>query len=164
MGGGAAGKDHGRAGRCRARRHRARPEAAPRRHARPQTTEGKDARRIAHNPATTERPRRGRTRSRRRGDRGKNREQDQRLTATVTATAAATGYQQRPATAHNTRTIRVNWGYVRPEKRKVHSDRTSRPGHRPLGATLGATGANDLSEFRTAMNNGQGRGRGHELI
>jgi hypothetical protein len=25
------------------------------------------------------------------------------------------------------------------------------------GATLGATGANDLPEFRTGMNNGQGR-------
>jgi hypothetical protein len=41
------------------------------------------------------------------------------LTATVTATAAANGYQQRPVTAHNARTIRANWGYVRPEKRKV---------------------------------------------
>ena len=41
------------------------------------------------------------------------------LTATVTATAAATGYQQQPATAHNARTIRASWGYVRPEKRKV---------------------------------------------
>jgi hypothetical protein len=29
---------------------------------------------------------------------------------------------------------------------------------------LGATGANDQLGFRTAMNNGQGRGRGHELI
>ena len=37
----------------------------------------------------------------------------------MTATAAATGYHQRPATAHNTCTIRANWGYVRPEKRKV---------------------------------------------
>ncbi len=42
-------------------------------------------------------------------------EQDQRLTAT----AAATGQQQRPATAHNARTIRANSGYVRPEKRTV---------------------------------------------
>jgi hypothetical protein len=25
----------------------------------------------------------------------------------------------RPATAHNARTIRANWGYVRPEKRKI---------------------------------------------
>jgi hypothetical protein len=32
------------------------------------------------------------------------------LTATVTATAAATGLQQRPATARNTRTIRANLG------------------------------------------------------
>ena len=61
-----------------------------------------------------------RVRSRRREDLGDG-EQDQRLTATVTATAAATGYQQRPATAHNTRTICANWGYVRPEKRKVGS-------------------------------------------
>ena len=42
-----------------------------------------------------------------------------RLTATVTATAAANGKRQRPATAHNSRTIRANCGYVRPEKRKV---------------------------------------------
>ena len=41
------------------------------------------------------------------------------LTATVTATAATNGEQQRPATAHNARTIYANWGYVRPEKRKV---------------------------------------------
>jgi hypothetical protein len=41
------------------------------------------------------------------------------LTATVTATAAANGKQRRPATANNTRTIRPNWGFVRPEKRKV---------------------------------------------
>jgi hypothetical protein len=33
-----------------------------------------------------------------------------------------------------------------------------------LGATLGATGANDFPVIRTAMNNGQGRSRGHELI
>jgi hypothetical protein len=46
-------------------------------------------------------------------------DQDQRLTATVTATAAANRCQQRPATAHNTRTIHANWGYVRPEKRTV---------------------------------------------
>ena len=46
-------------------------------------------------------------------------EQDQRLTATVTATGAATGYHQRPAAAHNARTIRANLGYVRPEKRTV---------------------------------------------
>ncbi len=41
------------------------------------------------------------------------------MTATATATAAANGYQQRPATAHNTRMIRANLGYARPEKRKV---------------------------------------------
>lgn len=37
------------------------------------------------------------------------------MTATVTATAAANGYQQRPATAHNARTIRTNLAYARPE-------------------------------------------------
>jgi hypothetical protein len=37
----------------------------------------------------------------------------------VTATAAANGRQQRPAATHNTRTIRANSGYARPEKRKV---------------------------------------------
>ncbi len=41
------------------------------------------------------------------------------MTATMTATAAASGYQQRPAAAQNTRTIRANSGYVRPEKRTV---------------------------------------------
>ena len=55
-----------------------------------------------------------------RGDLGGG-DQGQRLTATVTATAAANRCQQRPATAHNTRTICANWGYVRPEKRKVGS-------------------------------------------
>ena len=42
-----------------------------------------------------------------------------RMTATVTATAAANHDQQRPATAHNTRTISANWGYARPEKQTV---------------------------------------------
>jgi hypothetical protein len=41
------------------------------------------------------------------------------MTATVTATAAANRYQQRPATTHNTRTIRANLEYARPEKGKV---------------------------------------------
>src|SRR5689334_18228653 len=41
------------------------------------------------------------------------------LTATVTATAAANGKQRRSLTALPTCTIRRNWGYVRPEKRKV---------------------------------------------
>src|SRR5215469_12573320 len=50
-----------------------------------------------------------------------------RLTATVTATAAATGYQRRPATAHNARTMRTNWEYARPEKRTVE-DQTAMPG------------------------------------
>jgi hypothetical protein len=45
------------------------------------------------------------------------------LTATMTATAAATGHQQRPATAHNARTMRTNWDYVRPEKRKLSTPR-----------------------------------------
>jgi len=42
-----------------------------------------------------------------------------RLTATVTATAATNGRQERPATAHQAREIRVSWGHVRPEKRTV---------------------------------------------
>ena len=44
------------------------------------------------------------------GDRG-NGEQDQPLTATVTATAANRCHQ-RPATAHNSCTIRANGGYA----------------------------------------------------
>ncbi len=39
----------------------------------------------------------------------------------MTATTATNGYRQRPATAHNARTIRANFGYVQPEKRKVGS-------------------------------------------
>jgi hypothetical protein len=39
----------------------------------------------------------------------------------MTATAATNG--KRPATAHNTRTIRGNWGYVRPEKQTVEDQR-----------------------------------------
>ena len=50
---------------------------------------------------------------------GQDTPRSRRLTATVTATAATNGHQQRPATAHNARTIRANLGYVRPEKRKV---------------------------------------------
>ncbi len=42
-----------------------------------------------------------------------------RPTATVTATAATNGKQRQSATAQHSRTIRANWGYVRPEKRKV---------------------------------------------
>jgi len=45
------------------------------------------------------------------------------MTATVTATAAANGEQQRSATAQHTRTIRGNWGYVRPEKQTVEDQR-----------------------------------------
>jgi Transposase IS116/IS110/IS902 family len=47
----------------------------------------------------------------------------------LTATAAATGYQQQPATAHNARTMRASWGYVRPEKQTVE-------GHRGFAATV----------------------------
>jgi hypothetical protein len=61
-------------------------------------------------------------------------EQDQRLTAAVTATAAANGYQQRPATAPHGRTIRVNFGYVRPE-RKVGP---RAPRQAPMPPTAGA--------------------------
>ena len=43
------------------------------------------------------------------------RQQQAELTATVTATAAASGKQRRLATAHNTRTIRRNLRYIRPE-------------------------------------------------
>jgi hypothetical protein len=55
------------------------------------------------------------------------------LTATVTATAATNGRRQRPATAHNARTIRANWGYVRPEKRKVDSSILSLTTNRTSG-------------------------------
>jgi len=58
------------------------------------------------------------------------------MTATVTATAAANGYQQRPATAHNARTIRANLEYVRPEKQTVE-------GH--ADAAAGAAMGRDLS-------------------
>jgi hypothetical protein len=51
------------------------------------------------------------------------RKQDQPLTATVTT--AANRCHQRPATAHNSRTIRANWGYVRPEKQTVEDQRRS---------------------------------------
>ena len=65
----------------------------------------------------------------------------------VTATAAANGYQQQPATTHNARTIRANLAYARP----LISGR-SRINQR-LGATLGATGMNNLRIFRTRMDN-----------
>jgi hypothetical protein len=42
-----------------------------------------------------------------------------RLTATVTATAATNGYQQRSATAHNTRKISNTLTYAMPGKRTV---------------------------------------------
>jgi hypothetical protein len=38
-------------------------------------------------------------------------------------TAAANRCHQRPLTAHNTRAIHANWGYVRPEKRAVEDRR-----------------------------------------
>jgi hypothetical protein len=44
-----------------------------------------------------------------------NRHSPPRLTAMVTATAATSGQQRRSAAAQNTRTIRRNLGYVRPE-------------------------------------------------
>jgi hypothetical protein len=47
------------------------------------------------------------------------------LTATVTETAATSGKHQRPATAHNSRTICANWGYARPEKHTVGDQRRS---------------------------------------
>jgi len=67
-------------------------------------------------------------------------DQDQPLTATVTATAAANRCQQRPATAHNTRTICATWGYVRPEKRTVAQRRTGMNPQRPchIRATHGS--------------------------
>ena len=37
----------------------------------------------------------------------------------MTATAATNSKQRQSATAQHSRTIRANWGYVRPEKRKV---------------------------------------------
>ena len=37
------------------------------------------------------------------------------MTATVVATAMTNRKQQRPATAHDARTIRGTWGYVRPD-------------------------------------------------
>lgn len=39
----------------------------------------------------------------------------------LTATTATNGHSQRSATAQNMRTIRANWGYARPAKRKVGS-------------------------------------------
>jgi hypothetical protein len=49
------------------------------------------------------------------------------------------------------------------EKRTVGAGRTGRPDRR-LGATLGATGANDLLRFRTDMNSRQECARGRGLI
>jgi hypothetical protein len=45
------------------------------------------------------------------------------LTATETATAAANRCHRRLAAAHNSRTIRADWGYVRPEKQTVGDQR-----------------------------------------
>jgi hypothetical protein len=42
------------------------------------------------------------------------------------------GYHQRPATAHNARTIRANWGYVRPEKRTVQAEEIEQLARRPV--------------------------------
>jgi hypothetical protein len=41
------------------------------------------------------------------------------ITRQAALTAAANGKRQRPATAHNTRTILRNLGYARPEKQTV---------------------------------------------
>ena len=59
----------------------------------------------------------------------------------LTATATATGYQQRPATAHNSGTIRANSGYVRPEKQTVEDQRRS-------AATVANTVAKPLNNTR----------------
>jgi hypothetical protein len=53
------------------------------------------------------------------------------MTATMTATAAANGYQQRPTTTHNARTIRTNSAHARPEKQTV-GDRAPRCAHEPM--------------------------------
>jgi hypothetical protein len=59
----------------------------------------------------------------------------------MTATAAANGYQQRPATAHNSRTIRANLAYARPEKQTVEDQRRS-------AATVAKTVAKPLNNTR----------------
>src|SRR5204862_7970258 len=46
---------------------------------------------------------------------------DHAMTATVTATAATNGKPRRSATAQHTHTIRGNWEYARPEKRKIYN-------------------------------------------
>jgi hypothetical protein len=51
------------------------------------------------------------------------------MSTTVTATAATTGTQRQPATAQYSRTIRANWRYVRPEKRKLNLYGASPPRH-----------------------------------
>ncbi len=57
------------------------------------------------------------------------------LTATVTATAATNDKQRRPATTNNTRMIRPNLGYVRPENGRSFDGSTQRePGLRTSGA------------------------------
>jgi hypothetical protein len=62
----------------------------------------------------------------------------------VTATAATNGKRQRPATAHNTHTIRGNLGYVRPEKRTVQDQRRS-------AATAANTAAKPLDNARAGL-------------
>ena len=64
-------------------------------------------------------------------------DQGQRLTAT----AAANRCHQRPPTAHNSRTIRANWGYVRPEKQTVGDQRRG-------AATVAKTVAKPLNSTR----------------
>src|ERR1700760_1988476 len=51
------------------------------------------------------------------------------MTATVTAKAATIGYRQRRP-AHNTRAIRANRGYARPEKQTVEDHRPPTHGDR----------------------------------
>ena len=66
-----------------------------------------------------------------------------RLTVKMTATAATNGRQQRPATAHNARTIHGNLGYVQPESQTVENQRRS-------AATLAKTVAKPLDDARRA--------------
>ena len=80
-------------------------------HARPQTTCPLRARSASQHSELTITPGQPNTPAHLRGA--------QRRIAKVTATAAANGYQQRPATAHNSHTIRANLAYARPEKQTV---------------------------------------------
>src|SRR5690242_15582828 len=59
--------------------------------------------------------------------------------ARMTATAAANGYQQRPATTHNARTIRANLAYARPEKTSQGLRCQAAISSSLVGSTRGAT-------------------------